>query len=523
LSIRSSIVGAVILATLLTATPVLADDGPIAPLTGRDILLSGLYSDQWHAGADLQALGAASGKGVSLAGTFHHLWESENGWEGNTDWLLEQAWSAQATPVANVEVMMPAAEIAAGVYDMAIIQWAMRVKAWLERGEGRSLLIAPLQEMNGDWVPYGMDPEGFKASYRRFIEIFESVRIDDTRVRWVFAPNAWSVWPYRTSDYYPGDDVVDFVGISAYNFGSTAGRWTNVVDSGLGALNEIRSFAPNKPYLITQVGSSSSGGDRDAWLRDLFQVAAADPNVVGLIYFNFLKETDWKLWDGANLSGGWHDGMQMPATVHIWPLVEWFQPGPIPFAPYQGRFADDDSLLGQSDIEWLADRGVIQGCSIDQYCPGNWVTREQLATFLARGLALPAPSVDHFVDDNGSPHEADINALAEAGITAGCAAGLFCPADLLSRQQLAGLLAQALDLPPADPVSFADVVESPNAAHINSLVAAGISMGCSVDQFCPWAAVNREQMASFLRRSLERALAEARKTPSWGSAGPWPF
>jgi hypothetical protein len=99
---------------------------------------------------------------------------------------------------------------------------------------------------------------------------------------------------------------------------------------------------------------------------------------------------------------------------------------------------------------------------------------------------------------------------------------LFCPAELLSRQQLAGLLAQALDLPPADPVSFADIGESPNVADISSLVAAGISMGCSADQFCPWAAVNREQMASFLRRSLERALAEARQ-PSWESGGPWPF
>lgn len=523
MAIRSSIVGGVILATLLTATPILADDGQIAPLSGPDVLLAGAYSDQWHAGADLRSLGVASGKGVSLAGTFHHLWESETGWEGNTDWLLEQAWSAQATPVANVEVLMPAAEIASGVHDMAIIQWAMRVKAWLERGEGRSLLIAPLQEMNGDWVPYGMDPDGFKASYRRFIEIFESVRIDATRVRWVFAPNAWSVWPYRTSDYYPGDDVVDFVGISAYNFGSVTGRWTNVFDSGLGALSEIRAFAPNKPYLITQVGSSSSGGDRDAWLRELFQVAAADPNVVGLIYFNFLKETDWKLWDGVNLAAGWHDGMQMPSTIHVWPLVEWFQPGPIPFTPYQGRFADDDNLPGQTDIEWLADRGVVEGCAIGRYCPSIWVTREQLATFLARGLALPAPKVDHFIDDDGSPHESDINALAEAGITAGCAAARFCPGELLSRQQLAGLLAQALDLPPAGPVSFADVVESPNAADISSLVAAGISMGCAVDQFCPWGAVNREQMASLLRRSLERALAEARPSPWWGSSGPSPF
>lgn len=523
MSVRSSIVGTVLLGLLLTAAPVLAIDGTKAPLTGRDVVLAGLYSDQWHSGADLQALGAASGKGMSLVGTFHQLWESENGWEGNTEWLLEQAWSAQATPVANVEVMVPAAEIAAGVHDMAIIQWAMRVKTWIEKGEGRSLLIAPLQEMNGDWVPYGMDPEGFKASYRRFIEIFQSVRIDETKVRWVFAPNAWSVWPYRTTDYYPGDDVVDFVGVSVYNFGSLAGRWTNVFDSGLGALNEIRGFAPHKPYLITQVGSSTAGGDRDAWLRDLFGVAAADPNVVGLMYFNFLKETDWKIWDGTNLAAGWLDGMQMPATVHHWPLTEWFQPGPIPFSPYQGRFADDDTLGVQADIEWLADRGVIQGCTTNRFCPNNWVTREQLATLLARALELPSPSTDHFLDDNGSPHEADINALAEAGITSGCANGLFCPAQLLSRQQLAGLLAHALDLPTADGIHFSDASDSPYAANINSLVAAGISMGCGVDQFCPWAAVSREQMASFLRRSLERTIAEARQLPHWSPGGPWPF
>jgi hypothetical protein len=511
--IRSGFVGIVLLALLQTALPAMAVDRTPAPLNGRDILLSGLYSDQWQAGPDLLALGAASGRGLSLAGTFHQLWESENGSEGNTEWLLEQAWSAHTTPVANVEVMTPAADIAAGVYDMAIIQWAMRVKAWLEKGGGRSLLIAPLQEMNGDWVPYGMDPEGFKASYRRFIEIFQAVHVDETKVRWVFAPNAWSVRPYHTSDYYPGDDVVDFVGISVYNFGSEAGRWSSVADSGLGALNELRSFAPNKPYLVTQVGSSTSGGDRDAWLRELFQTAAADPNVVGLIYFNFLKETDWKLWDGANLAAGWRDGMQMPATVHSWPLTEWFQPGPLPFTPYRGHFADDDYAVGQADIDWLANRGVIQGCAAAEFCPGNWVTREQLATFLARALALPSPSGDHFVDDNGSPHEADINALAEAGITSGCASQLFCPADLLSRQQLAGLLSHALDLPPAEGISFADSIDSPYEEQINSLVAAGISMGCGVDLFCPAAAVSREQMAYFLRRTLERAIQPPPRVP----------
>ncbi|MGH8928792.1 MAG: glycoside hydrolase family 26 protein, partial [Acidimicrobiia bacterium] len=333
------------------------------PTHGRDVLLAGLYSDQWHSASDFEGLGAATGERVSLMGTFHHLWESEHGSTGNTEFILEQAWSAQATPVANVEIMEPARDIAAGIWDAAIAQWALRVKGWLDKGDGRSLLIAPLQEMNGNWVPYGMDPENFKIAYRRFVEISKGLGLNDTMVRWVFAPNAWSVWPYRTADYYPGDDVVDFVGISVYNFGGAVGRWTGVLDSGLGAVNEIRSFAPYKPYLITQVGSSTVGGDRDAWLRELFQIAASDPNVVGLIYFNFNKETDWKIWDGTNLATGWRDGMAMPATVHTWPLTGWFQPGPLPFSPYQGRFADDDSLGVQADIEWLVERGMVEGCT----------------------------------------------------------------------------------------------------------------------------------------------------------------
>lgn len=119
------------------------------------------------------------------------------------------------------------------------------------------------------------------------------------------------------AEYYPGDEVVDFVGISVYNFGATIGRWTGLADSGMAALANVRSFAPSKPYLITQVGSSTAGGDRDSWLRELFALTASDPNVVGLIYFNFIKETDWKVWDGLTPAAGWNDGMQMegPSTA----------------------------------------------------------------------------------------------------------------------------------------------------------------------------------------------------------------
>ncbi len=487
---------------LLVSVPAAATD---APSSGRDVVLAGVYSDQWNSAADVTALGQASGKQVSLVGTFHHLWESENGVEGNTDWLLEQVWSAEATPVANVEVAISAYDLAAGGYDAAIRQWAKRVRAWLDRGEGRSLLIAPLQEMNGNWVAYGLDPGNFQIAFRKFVEIFRSEGMDETKVRWVFAPNAWSVGRHSMSDYYPGDDIVDFVGISVYNFGARAGLWTGVMESGMAALNDVRSFAPSKPYLITQIGSSTAGGDRDAWLREMFAYAARDPNVVALIYFNFDKETDWKVWDGTEAVPGWRDGMQMPSTQYRWPLSRWFQPGPVPFSPYLGRFIDDDSIDNQADIEWLARMGIVEGCAVDQFCPSRWVTRGELASFLVRTLDLRAAPKDYFMDDQGSAHEAAINALARSGVTTGCLPERFCPDNLVSRGQLAYFLANALKLPSQAVIQFADIGDSPFSRARNSIVAAGSGSGCCADSFCPRDSVSRSQVAGFLRQSM-RAL-----------------
>jgi hypothetical protein len=432
-----------------------------------------------------------------LTGTFHHLWESEHGID-NTDHILEQAWNAQTTPVANLEIMVSASAIASGAYDDHIAQWASRVKDWTDKGGGRSLLIAPLQEMNGNWVPYGMDPAGFKAAYRRIVEISRGLGLDETKVRWVFAPNAWSVEPYHTADYYPGEDIVDLVGISVYNFGSAAGIWTSIWDSGLAVLDELRSFAPYKPFLITQVGSSTAGGDRDAWIRDLFNAAASDPNVVGLVYFNFMKETDWKVWDGTNLAAGWEEGMNLDSTAHVWPLTRWFQPGPLAFNPYAGRFADDDQLAVQADVEWLAERGIVTGCAERYFCPQQWVSREQMATLLVRALELPASQGDFFSDDTGSPHEASINALAAAGLAQGCGAEVFCPTALVSRQQLAATLTPALAMTPSQARQYGDFTGS-------------------VDD--PWGAVTRQEMVKMLRLSM-RILTPK---PVWNPLAPWPI
>ena len=136
------------------------------------------------------------------------------------------------------------------------------------------------------------------------------------------------------------------------------------------------------------------------------------------------------------------------------------------------------------------------------FCPGDNVTREQMASFLVRGLDLPTTSSDYFVDDEESGHEADINRLAASGITGGCADGRYCPRSSVTREQMASFLVRGLHLPATSTDYFADDDVSPHEADINRLAASGITGGCAEGRFCPRSTVTREQMAAFLHRAL---------------------
>jgi len=103
-----------------------------------------------------------------------------------------------------------------------------------------------------------------------------------------------------------------------------------------------------------------------------------------------------------------------------------------------------------TEIEWLADEGITKGCNPptnDMYCPNNPVTRGQMAAFLNRALNLPPGVPDTFTDDDTSVFEADIDALAAAGITKGCnppTNDMYCPNNPVTRGQMAAFLYRAL-------------------------------------------------------------------------------
>lgn len=173
-----------------------------------------------------------------------------------------------------------------------------------------------------------------------------------------------------------------------------------------------------------------------------------------------------------------------------------------------GTFTDDDGNTHEGFIEAIAAAGITAGCDATGtlYCPNDSVTRGQMATFLARALALPAASDDYFADDDGSTHEASINQIFEAGITTGFTDGTYQPDGTVRRDQMASFLSRGIEsLDPATMDYFTDDDGNTHEANINAMAENGITLGCDTNGtlYCPEEFVGRDQMASFLGRALD--------------------
>jgi hypothetical protein len=83
----------------------------------------------------------------------------------------------------------------------------------------------------------------------------------------------------------------------------------------------------------------------------------------------------------------------------------------------------------------------------NRYCGEDFVTREQMAAFLVRAFGYGDDGGGNlFVDDNGSIFEKAIDRLGAAGVTQGCNPpdnDRFCPNDFVTRGQMATFLKRA--------------------------------------------------------------------------------
>lgn len=135
-------------------------------------------------------------------------------------------------------------------------------------------------------------------------------------------------------------------------------------------------------------------------------------------------------------------------TAKRWQVAVWIVrviDGPVAPEVRASRFADvDDDVWWMPYVDRLAELGVTAGCKTNplRFCPDGTVTRARMASFLVAAFDLPDADSAGFVDTAGSVHEATIDAIYAAGVTAGCRTSplRYCPDRPVSRAQMASLL-----------------------------------------------------------------------------------
>lgn len=303
----------------------------------------------------------------------------------------------------------------------------------------------------------------------------------------------------RGSDLYLAGEFQNAGGILTADFVT---KWNGSSYAPLGSNGAGNGALNSSAYGVTVLGT------------DVY-VGGAFTNVLGIPEADILARWTGTTWTAVGSNGAGQGALNnynccelAVASQYLYAGGVFTNAGAIATADYIARwsgvpFTDIAGTSFEQDIIWVWLEGITSGCSPSLYCPNANVTRGEMASFLARALALPSTPTDYFTDDNGTTHEANINKVAAAGITSGCSANLYCPGANVTRGEMASFLARALALPSTVVDYFTDDNGTTHETNINRLRHANLTSGCTATTYCPTANVTRGQMAAFLHRALE--------------------
>lgn len=171
-------------------------------------------------------------------------------------------------------------------------------------------------------------------------------------------------------------------------------------------------------------------------------------------------------------------------------------------ASSSGAFTDDDNSRYEPFIESAVGYGLTDSCNppeSDRFCPNHMVTRGTLALMLSRAVGAHAGTGDHFFDDNDHEAEAAIEALTAAGVPMGCDVERSCPDSAVTRAEMAGLIAAALDWDlSTSNTRYRDVADTDHSGALAELANRGALEACDAPvgrELCPNRLVKRGEAA----------------------------
>lgn len=182
-------------------------------------------------------------------------------------------------------------QIVSGKFDTYIHGWAKGV----QKANG-DVYIRIFPEMNGDWTMWNGEPEKLVRAWKHIVDIFRQENASNAK--WVWSPNITdepATQNNRMELYYPGDDYVDILGLDGFNWGTVRPwtAWKSFEDTFSTPYNRITALG-DQPLWLAEVASTEKGGNKAAWITEMLN-STAFPKIESLIWFNEVKETDWRI------------------------------------------------------------------------------------------------------------------------------------------------------------------------------------------------------------------------------------
>ena len=298
----------------------------------------GLYTEQapfnW---ATYDSTAKKIGSNPSVVGYF-------GGWDENfrskavvSAWQRKKlpilTWEARPIGAANDVVDEPeyaASKILDGDFDSYVTKYAKDiVKTGLPMG------IRLNHEMNGNWYPWSEGVNGnqkgdYVKVWRHVHDIFEKQGANKL-VIWIWAPNiinnlgSSSKTYEHTAALYPGDDYVDWVGVSAYLRPTYRAdndfSFAYTFDATLAQLRKVS----DKPIFLAEIGASEIGGHKATWITSLFEALEKPENadIIGFSWFSLVVTSnvggvratnDWRIDSKSDTLAAFREGLARPAS-----------------------------------------------------------------------------------------------------------------------------------------------------------------------------------------------------------------
>ena len=384
---------------------------------------------------------------------------------------------------------------------------------------GKPFLFRLDNEMNSDWTSYSgvvnmSDPDIYVDVWRKIYKVFEEEGVNNAI--WIFNPNNNDYPPSGWNDahaYYPGDGYAQLIGITGYNTGTyykdvTGESWRSFKTIYTGIAEKYGKAFGDFSWIITEFASSSIGGNKAAWIKNMFSDLRSFPQIKAAVWFS---APDYDLRPGHNNAVArpyWLD--ETPETSAA------FRDGYKAYLSSAGISAGTYIPLWMRVSAWAAPD--IKRARDLALVPDNLnsaflqpVTRAEFCALAVRMFeTVTGEEIDgrrSYIDTN------DVNAekMGALGVTAGVGFDRFAPYGTLTREQAAAMLsrlaAAAGILLPTQDASFDDTGSISDWAlgPVGQMQASGIMSGSGNNMFNPRAGYSREQSIVTILRLYDKA------------------